>query len=192
MQPRVDDDWEEAGPGPDREVLTWERFGTAARELAHLVVDDGYQPDVVIAVARGGLTVAGALAYALGVKNCGSMNVEFYTGVDERLNVPVVLPPTLDLVDVHGLRVLVADDVADTGHTLRLVREVLAQHVAEARTAVLYRKPRSVVTPDYAWRETDRWVVFPWSAQPPVTAAERPAARSAQPPVRPREPGDGR
>ena len=166
---RVDDDWEEAGPAPEREVLTWERFGTAARELARIVVDDGYRPDVVIAIARGGLTVAGALSYALGVKNCGSMNVEFYTGIDERLDVPVVLPPTLDLVDVRGLKVLVADDVADTGHTLRLVREVLAQHVAEARTAVLYRKPRSVVAPDYAWHETDRWIVFPWSAQPPVT-----------------------
>ncbi len=86
-----------------------------------------------------------------------------------RPDVPVVLPPTLDLVDVAGLRVLVADDVADTGHTLRLVREVLVQHVAEARTAVLYRKPRSVVVPDYAWREIDRWAVFPWSAEPPVT-----------------------
>jgi hypoxanthine phosphoribosyltransferase len=166
---RTDDAWDEAPAGPEREVLTWDLFGTAARELARTVTADGYRPDVVIAVARGGLTVAGALAYALGVKNCGSMNVEFYTGVDERLDVPVVLPPTLDLVDVRGLRVLVADDVADTGHTLRLVREVLAQHVAEARTAVLYGKPRSVVTPDYAWRETDRWVVFPWSAEPPVT-----------------------
>jgi hypoxanthine phosphoribosyltransferase len=153
----------------DLEVLTWSQFGTATRALAQQIASDGYRPDVVIAVARGGLTVAGALSYALGVKNCGAVNVEFYTGVDERLDVPVVLPPTLDLVDVAGLRVLVADDVADTGHTLRLVREVLAQHVAEARTAVLYRKPRSVVTPDYAWRETERWIDFPWSADPPVT-----------------------
>jgi hypoxanthine phosphoribosyltransferase len=159
------------GPAADteREALPWAMFGTAARELAQQIADDGYTPDVVIAIARGGLTVAGAVAYALGVKNCGSMNVEFYTGVDERLDVPVLLPPTLDLVDVRGLKVLVADDVADTGHTLRLVREVLAQHVAEARTAVLYRKPWSVVVPDYVWRQTDRWVVFPWSAEPPVT-----------------------
>ena len=131
-----------------------------------------YRPDVVVAVARGGLTVAGALAYALGVKNCGTANVAFYTGVDERLDVPVVLPPPLDMVDVAGLRVLVADDVADTGHTLRLVREVLAQHVAEARTAVLYHKPRSVVRPDYTWRETERWIEFPWSAEPPVVGGE--------------------
>ena len=184
---RVDDAWDdETSPAPAREVLTWERFGVAARELGQLVADDGYEPDVVIAIARGGLTVAGALAYSLGVKNCGSMNVEFYTGIDERLDVPVVLPPTLDLVDVRGLRVLVADDVADTGHSLRLVREVLAQHVAEARTAVLYRKPRSVVAPDYAWRETDRWIVFPWSAQPPVVPAAAPPATSvATPPATP-------
>ncbi len=168
--------------GEKREILTWENFGTASRELAQVVADSGYRPDVVVAVARGGLTVAGALAYALGVKNCGAMNVEFYTGVDERLDVPVVLPPTLDLVDVAGLRVLVADDVADTGHTLRLVREVLVQHVAEARTAVLYRKPRSVVTPDYAWRETDLWIDFPWSAEPPVLG-------SAEAPVVGGEPG---
>jgi hypoxanthine phosphoribosyltransferase len=162
------DGWDEAAPAPDREVLTWEQFGVASRQLAEIVVADGYRPDVVLAIARGGLTVAGALSYALGVKNCGSMNVEFYTGVDERLDVPVVLPPALDLVDVRGLRVLVADDVADTGHTLRLVREVLEQHVAEARTAVLYRKPGSVVAPDYSWQEVDRWIVFPWSSQPPV------------------------
>jgi hypoxanthine phosphoribosyltransferase len=155
-----------------REILTWSDFGVACRDLAHTVADSGYRPDVVVAVARGGLTVAGALAYALGVKNCGTMNVEFYTGVDERLDVPVVLPPSLDMVDVAGLRVLVADDVADTGHTLRLVREVLVQHVAEARTAVLYHKPRSVVRPDYTWRETDLWIDFPWSSEPPVVGGE--------------------
>jgi hypoxanthine phosphoribosyltransferase len=157
-------------PADAREVMSWELFGQASRELAGKIAADGFTPDVVVAVARGGLTVAGALAYALGVKNCGAMNVEFYTGVDQRLDVPVLLPPTLDVLDVTGLRVLVADDVADTGHTLRLVREVLAQHVAEARTAVLYRKTRSVVVPNYAWRTTDRWIVFPWSAEPPVTA----------------------
>lgn len=166
----------EHGPPPaEREVLTWSLFGEATRALAAQIHADGFVPDLVIAVARGGLTVGGALAYALGVKNCGAMNVEFYTGIDERLDVPVLLPPSLDLVDVRGLDVLVADDVADTGHTLKLVREVLAQHVNEARTAVLYRKPRSIVAPNYAWKDTDAWIDFPWSALPPVGAgAEAP------------------
>ena len=158
----------DATDSEDREDLTWERFGWATRELATSIAEDGWIPDLVIAVARGGLTVAGALSYALGVKNCGAINVEFYTGVDARLEVPVVLPPSLDLVDVAGLRVLIADDVADTGHTLRLVNEVLRQHVAEARTAVLYHKPQSVIRPTYAWQRVDAWINFPWSTQPPV------------------------
>lgn len=102
------------------------------------------------------------------MKNCGAINVEFYTGVDSRLDVPVVLPPSLNLMDVTDLRVLIADDVADTGHTLRLVREVLAQHVAETRTAVLYHKPRSVIVPTYSWKQTDAWINFCWSTLPPV------------------------
>ena len=159
-----------AGTPDEREVMTWERFGEATRELAAAVHADGFAPDVVVAIARGGLTVAGALAYALDVKNCGAMNVEFYVGVDERLDVPVVIPPTLDLVDVAGLRVLIADDVADTGYTLKLVREVLAQHVAEARTAVLYRKPALGGRPELLLagdRPVDR---LPVVGQPPVTA----------------------
>jgi len=153
------------------EVLTWERFGVAARELATTIVADGFRPDLVLAIARGGLPVAGALAYALDVKNCFAMNVEFYTGVDERLEMPVVLPPTLDKVDIHGLRVLIADDVADTGKTIDLVRSEIAEHVADARSAVLYVKPWSVVSPDYVWKTTDRWIDFPWAVGGPVAGA---------------------
>src|SRR5690606_35611496 len=97
----------DATDDPNREVLSWEQFGVATRELAEAVAAEEWRPDLVVAVARGGLTVAGALSYALGVKNCGAINVEFYTGVDARLDVPVVLPPSLDLVDVTGLNVLV-------------------------------------------------------------------------------------
>src|SRR6201982_103428 len=125
----------------NHEVLTWERFGVAIGELAATIVADGFRPDIVLAVARGGLPVAGALAYALDTKNCFAMNVEFYTAVDRRLDMPVVLPPTLDKVDLTGLRVLIADDVADTGKTLELVRKEVSEYVAEARCAVLYHKP---------------------------------------------------
>src|SRR3984893_5496743 len=135
-----------------REVLSWPVFGQASRELAAQVAGSGFRPDLVLAIARGGLAVAGALAYALSVKNCFAMNVEFYTGVDERIDVPVVLPPMLDLVDIAGLRVLVADDVADTGMTLQLVHSVIAEHVSEARCAVLYEKSRSVIPCEYVLR----------------------------------------
>jgi hypoxanthine phosphoribosyltransferase len=154
----------------EREVLTWAEFGDASRELAGAVVADGYRPDLILTVARGGLLPAGALGYALDVKNIAVVNVEFYTGVDERLDVPVMLPPVPDAVDLAGAKVLLVDDVADTGETLRLVREFCGDHVAEVRTAVLYEKPRSSVKCEYVWRRTDRWIDFPWSSRPPVTA----------------------
>ena len=67
-----------------------------------------------------------------------------------------------------GLRVLVADDVADTGETMALVRDVIRPHVADARCAVLYQKGRSVVDCEYVWQHTDLWINFPWSSRPPV------------------------
>lgn len=155
----------------ERETLTYEAFGSAVRELAQAVVDDGYEPDMILSIARGGLLVGGALGYALDVKNVFVMNVEFYTGVDERLDLPVVLPPTPDAVDLTGARVLVADDVADTGATLALVRKFCAGNVADVRSAVIYEKSRTLVRSDYVWKYTEAWINFPWSTLPPVTGS---------------------
>ena len=155
---------------PPRERMSWAQLGEAARELARATVDDGYEPDLILGIARGGLLVAGALSYAIGVKNTFTMNVEFYTGVDERLPVPMILPPVPALVDLQDARMLIADDVADTGQTLALVKGFCAGQVGEVRTAVLYEKPRSIVTCDYVWRQTELWIDFPWSSEPPLTA----------------------
>jgi hypoxanthine phosphoribosyltransferase len=154
-----------------REILTWDLFGTASRELAQQIADD-YEPDMILSIARGGLLIGGALGYALGIKNTYTMNVEFYTGVDERLEVPRILPPAPDFVDLGDARILIADDVADTGNTLRSVQEFCAGKVGEVRTAVIYEKSRSLVECDYVWRRTDLWINFPWSDQPPVVRRE--------------------
>lgn len=163
----------EAAPGQpvptEREILGWQEFGDATRELARAVLASGFAPDVVVAVARGGFLPAAAIAYALDVKVMGALNVEFYTGIDTRLTDPVVLPPLLDTDALVGRRALVVDDVADTGETLALVLRLVATHAAEARSAVLYAKPHSIIDPDLVWRRTARWITFPWSALPPVT-----------------------
>ncbi|MFH5821326.1 phosphoribosyltransferase [Georgenia sp. AZ-5] len=180
-------------PADAREILGWAEFGDAARELAREVVRSNWMPDLVIAVARGGLVPAGAVAYALDVKAMGTLNVEFYTGVAQTLPEPVVLPPLMDTSDLPGRRVLVVDDVADSGRTLALVMDMIRAHglpadvdgdgvagqtlPVDARSAVIYSKPRSVIEPDYVWRRTDRWITFPWSAQEPVTAEAEFAAR---------------
>ena len=166
----------EASVDLDRETLTWVDFGEATRQLAQQVADSGFVPDLILSIARGGLFVAGALGYALDVKNLHVMNVEFYTAVDERLDLPVMLPPVPNPVDLAGARVLVADDVADTGATLKLVRDFCRDHVAEVRCAVIYEKPRSTVRCEYVWRRTDRWINFPWSTEPPVRQTGKPPA----------------
>jgi hypoxanthine phosphoribosyltransferase len=154
-----------------REELTWETFGVAGRELAVTVANDDFRPDLILAIARGGLFVAGALGYSLAVKNLHLINVEFYTGVNERLPMPVVLPPVPQPVDLSGAKVLICDDVADTGATLELVKTYCDQHVAEVRCAVVYEKPASSVRCEYVWKYTDRWINFPWSYLPPVVGA---------------------
>ncbi len=154
----------------EREVMNWSDLGTATRALAELIADDGYDPDMILSIARGGLLLGATLGYALAVKNVYTMNVEYYTGVDERLEVPRILPPAPDFVDLHDAQILIADDVADTGHTLESVQEFCAGKVGEVRIAVLYEKPHSVVSCDFVWKRTDRWIDFPWSAQEPVVA----------------------
>ena len=153
---------------PVREVLTWEAFGVAARELAKQVVDSGFQPDLILSITRGGMLPAGTISYAMGIKNLHIINVEFYTGVGSRLPLPVLLPPVPAAVDLSGQKVLIIDDVADTGETLKMVRDFCEEHVAETRTAVLYEKSQSVVRCDYVWKHTDEWISFPWSSEPPL------------------------
>ncbi|QEC49442.1 phosphoribosyltransferase [Baekduia soli] len=159
-----------AGADVERELLPWADVGPATRALATSIHEDGYRPDVILAIARGGLIVAAALGYALGVKNTYTMNVEFYTGVDERLPVPMILPPAPDLVDLEESRILVADDVADTGATLALVKEFCGGKVGEVRFAALYEKPHSTIKCDYVWKRTDLWIEFPWSLEPVIGA----------------------
>ncbi len=154
---------------PDREILGWDEFGEASRELAAQVHGSGFVPDMVVAIARGGLLLAGSVAYALDVKSCGAINVEFYTGVDLRLAEPVLLSPMLDTPSVSGQKVLLVDDVSDSGRTLAMVLELLLKAGADVRSLCLYSKPQTVLEPDFVWRRTSKWIAFPWSSLPPVT-----------------------
>ncbi|WP_051233049.1 phosphoribosyltransferase [Acidipropionibacterium thoenii] len=163
----------------EKEVLTWSTFGQAQEELAQQIADSGFQPEVLISIARGGMLLGGALTYSLGVKLTDAVNVEFYTDVNETLPDPVLLAPMLDTASIKGRRILVVDDVADSGRTLKLVLELLRDTGAEVRSAVLYTKPTTVEHPDYQWKAVDRWIVFPWSAKPPVTATRSETAVGA-------------
>jgi uncharacterized protein len=152
----------------ERENLTWQTFGEASRELAKAIAADGFDPDLILSIARGGLFLAGSLGYALAVKNLHVMNVEFYDGVGTTLDMPVMLPPVPSAVDFSEKKVLIADDVADSGRTMELVYRFIKDHVEDVRSAVIYEKPQSVIKCDYVWKRTDRWINFPWSSDAPV------------------------
>ncbi|MCQ9331997.1 phosphoribosyltransferase [Corynebacterium phoceense] len=154
---------------PDRENLTWEIFGEASRYLSQEIVDSGWFPELIVGVARGGLIPAGAIGYAIGVKAMGAINVEFYTDIGETLPEPLVLSPQLDMDSLAGKRVLVVDDVADSGKTLDLVVNLLKETAAEVRSAVIYTKPTTIFEPDFSWKKTDQWINFAWSALPVIT-----------------------
>ncbi len=158
-----------ADEADEKEILTWEGFGAATRELAQTIADSGFEPEVLIAVARGGMVPGGALTYALGVKLTDAINVEFYTGVAQTLPAPILLAPLLDTESIKGKRLLVVDDVVDSGRTMKLVIDLLNGYGADVRSAVLYTKPTTVIRPDFSWKDTSRWITFPWSAEDPVT-----------------------
>lgn len=110
-----------------KEILTWETFGDAAEELAAQIHHSGFDPEILIAVARGGMIPGGALTYSLGVKLTDAINVEFYTDVQETLPDPVLLAPMLDTESIRNKRILIVDDVVDSGRTLALVLELAAR-----------------------------------------------------------------
>ncbi|WP_237801691.1 phosphoribosyltransferase [Corynebacterium accolens] len=155
---------------PDRENLTWEVFGEASRNLSEQIVESGWFPDLIVGVARGGLIPAGAIGYAIGVKAMGAINVEFYTDIGQTLDEPIILSPQLDTDSLKGKKVLVVDDVADSGKTLDLVVNFLEETAAEVRSAVVYTKPKTIFEPDYSWKKTDKWINFAWSVLPVITA----------------------
>lgn len=163
----------------ERETLTWDGFGQACRDIARAIVADGFVPEVVVAIARGGLLPAGAIAYGLGAKNCGAINVEFYTGIGTVLDAPEVLPPELDMTYLDGKRVLLVDDVADSGRTLALAVQLLRDRGAVVRSATIYTKPTTIIQPDYAFKDTALWIDFPWSFQGSVVEEDADLERSA-------------
>lgn len=154
-------------PESELETFNYSDFGVGIRFLSQELVNEEWIPDTILGVVRGGLFVAAGIAYALDIKDVRHVNVEFYTDAGETLPKPILIGQAPYLADLSGKRVLVADDVADTGATLHFVRQLLPFD-AEVRVAVLYAKPASTYPPELAWRSTDKWIRFPWIQVPPL------------------------
>ena len=149
------------------EVPSWEQIYDMLLEIAERIRKNGFRPDVIVGVSRGGWPPARVLSDLLENPQLANVKVEFYTAVAETKEEPVITQPVS--VPVKDKLVLVVDDVADTGKSLALVKNHLAKLGArDIRIATLYYKPWSIVTPDYYERETSKWIIFPWERKEAV------------------------
>jgi hypoxanthine phosphoribosyltransferase len=153
------------------ELVSWELFYDMARQLAFMIHNDNYRPDIIIAIARGGYTPARILSDYLGVMDMTSFKVKHYQSTEKEA-VAVIQHPLA--ADVSGQKILLVDDVSDTGDTF----EVAIDHIndsanpTEVRTAVLHHKTVSKYKPEYFTREVKEWhwITYPWAIMEDMTA----------------------
>ncbi len=140
---------------------SWEDVERLSEELAQKIIESGYEPDIIVAISRGGFDPARILCDQLGIKRLASVQVEFYSGVQDTVEKPRIVYPLN--ADVRGKSVLVVDDVSDTGVSLKAAKDhVLEKGPGDLKVATLHIKPWTSFRPDYHVSETEAWIVYPW------------------------------
>lgn len=151
------------------EAPNWSQIQRMLLRQARKICQSNFKPDVIVGVCRGGWVPARFLSDLLCNSNLANIKVECYRNIEETAKAPELMQHIS--ADVRDKAVLVVDEVADSGRTLRIVVAHLnAQGANEVQTATLYYKPHSVFKPNYYEIETDRWVVFPWDVKETLRA----------------------
>lgn len=153
------------------ELISWHRAYALCRVLAQRIRRSGFTPDTLIAIGRGGYVPARVLADLLGLMDLIGIKIEHYRAVQRQPRALVRQPLTTDL---GGRRVLVVDDVSDSGDTFQVAVDHVASrgHPAEIRTAALHHKRVSHFVPDYYAHKVMRWrwISYPWAVVEDLTA----------------------
>ena len=148
----------------DYEVPTWNQIYEMLLCQAQKIKTQNYKPDLIVAIARGGVVPARILSDLLEIPSLSFIQIEFYTNINQTLQEPT-LKQTLT-TNATGKKILLIDDISDTGKSLKLAKTHLqTQGAIEIKTATLYEKPQSVTTPDFYEKQTNNWVVFPWDTK---------------------------
>lgn len=170
--------WSRASPY----LMTWADFGVLVERLEHAVRGDGFRPDALCCVARGGFVVAGYLALALDVPRLDVVRVR--RTIDDGVYAAKQAPQLMDVGVGRSLqadRILIVDDIVGTGATARLVDDHVRTNAAtDVRLAALVHNPRSSYQPTYIGCQVDDWIVFPWEPNAGTTVGrslELPAGR---------------
>ncbi len=149
------------GPNPKFEAPSWDEIYSMMLRLARRVRESRFDPEVIVGVSRGGWPPARIMSDLLENQNLANMKVVFYRDIGLRNKRPVITQPVSSRI--KGKRVLVVDDVSDTGHSLRVVfAHLRARGAVKVKVCTLYLKPGSVFTPHFYARKTSKWIIFPW------------------------------
>jgi hypoxanthine phosphoribosyltransferase len=145
------------------EVMDWNLFYNLSRKVAKKINGSAYKPDLIVGLARGGWVLARILCDLIGVKDLVSLKVEHW-GVTATPDGKAKLKYPFK-VDLNGKKVLIVDDITDTGESMRVAVEYIKSlNPSEVRTAALRHITSSKFKPDYFGEEMDwRWVIFPWN-----------------------------
>ncbi|MBI4137148.1 phosphoribosyltransferase [Candidatus Roizmanbacteria bacterium] len=141
-------------------VPSWQEMGDLCFTLSKNIIESKKKYDRIVALAKGGWTWARAVSDYTGIHNVATIQYEFYADIGKTNKTPRLKLPLP--VSVKDERLLVIDDVVDSGETVIAAHEYLKKSAAQSvETASLFYKPRSSVKPDYYAAQTDAWVIFP-------------------------------
>jgi len=137
---------------------SYDNFKTDTNRL--LLEIKEFKPEVLVGVARGGLTLSHAIAEGLNIRNVQTLSTQLYDKTQKRNN--ICIDGECKFEDVQ--KVLVIDDIADSGDTLKAIMEMLHSKYpkVEFKTATLFYKKTSVYEPDFWINEADEWIDFFW------------------------------
>jgi xanthine phosphoribosyltransferase len=122
-----------------------------------------YAPDVILAVARGGMTLGHFLAEALEMRNLYSINSVHYEETRKLDTINIFNIPDLS----KAKRVVIVDDIIDSGETMIEIERVLHAKYPEIdfKIAAVFYKEKALLRPDFAAREATEWIEFFWDFQ---------------------------
>ena len=149
----------------DCTVTNWEYIYDLCRAVSEQVKAADFEPDVVVALARGGWFAGRCLCDFLGLDDLTSLKMEHYVGAAEKTGDPTVRYPMPE-GSVEGKDVLIVDDIADTGGSISRAHEyVTSRDANEVRTGTLQLLDTSEFDPDFVGEKLDEWtwVVYPWN-----------------------------